>query len=240
MASADIQSRPSITGPSAGRVERRLGLPSGRAVVGGLLMALAAIGTFLAYTGAETDAGIDVLVATRALSPGQTIEAGDVEMVSVVLPDGVRGLFGAVDAAVGRDVLAPIGAGEFIQASATVPARDGEEALEVAIALPVQRAVGGLRAGERVDVFSTWTSDVTELIAVDARVLEVGGSSDDLLSGEQVVVRLGVHDFEQIEALVHAQAAGDITMVRAALGTDLADLGRRYRPLTSSAAEPRA
>ena len=213
------------------RVERRLGLPSGRAVVGGLLMALAAVGTFLAYADATADDTIDVLVATRDLAPGRTIRAGDVALVPVELPGEVRGLFGAVDAAVGRQLASPVEAGEFLLASATVVPLDGAESLEVAVSLPAGRAVGRLRSGERVDVFSTWDGDVTQLIAVDARVLEVSGSSDEGLGGsDTVTVRLAVADFSQIEALVHAQAAGDITMVRATIGTEVQDLGRQYRP----------
>jgi hypothetical protein len=37
-----------------------------------------------------------------------------------------------------------------------------------------------------------------------------------------------------VEALVHAQAAGDVTMIRAALGTAVEDVGREYRPLTAA------
>lgn len=213
------------------KVERRVGLPSGRAVVGGLLMALAAVGTFLAYADATADETIEVLVAARDLTPGQTIEAADVELVPVELPDEVRGLFGAVDAAVGRQLASPIEAGEFLLASATIVPLEGEETLEVAISVPAGRAVGRLRAGERVDVFSTWGSEVTQLIAVDARVVEVRGSSSEGLGGsDSVTVRLAVADFGQVEALVHAQAAGDITMVRATIGTEVEDLGREYRP----------
>ena len=212
------------------RVERRVGLPSGRAVIGGLLMAVAAAGTFLAYTDATADETIDVLIAARELRPGETIEARDVRLVGVDLPGDVRGLFGAVDAAVGRHVVAPVGAGEFLQASATVIGAGRAESLEIAIALPGNRAVGRLQAGERVDVFSTWDGSVTELVAVDARVLEITGGGALLSSGTQVVVRLALTDFAQVEALVHAQAAGDITMIRSAIGSEVEDVGREYRP----------
>ncbi len=210
-----------------------MGLPSGRAVIGGLLMALAAVGTFLAYSAATADETIDVLIATRALRTGETISADDVALVAVDLPDEVRGLFGSTEAAVGRQVVAPVDEGEFLPASATVTPVEGDEYLEVSVALPGNRAVGRLVPGERVDIFSTWGSDVTELIAVDARVLEVSGGGDNVISGsEQAVVRLALADFAQVEAVVHAQAAGDITMIRAALGTEVADVGREYRPLT--------
>ena len=227
--------------PTPRRVDRRVGLPSGRAVVGGLLMAIAAVGTFLAYADATADDTIEVLVASRDLAPGQTIRSSDVELVPVELPEGVRGLFGAVDAAVGRQLAASVDAGEFLLASATVVPVEGAERLEVALSVPTTRAVGGLRAGERVDVFSTWSSEVTQLVAVDARVLEVGGGAREGLGGsDTTVVRLALADFAQVEALVHAQAAGDITMVRATIGTEIEDVGREYRPRSGTSRSPDA
>lgn len=211
-----------------------MGLPSGRAVVGGLLMALAAVGTSLAYAGASADDRVDVLVAARALTPGEVIVDADVQLVAVDVPADVRGLFGAVDAAVGRQLVSPVAPGEFLLASATAPPSEGAETLELAVTVPASRAVGRLQPGERVDVFSTWRGEVTELIAVDARVLEVrGGGDSGFGSTEAVTVRLGVEDFGQVEALVHAQAAGDITMVRAAVGSEVDQLGRQYRARTA-------
>jgi len=225
----------------ARRVERRVGLPSGRAVVGGLLMALAAVGTFLAYADATADDSIDVLVARRDLTPGEVVRAGDVRLVPVELSGGVRGLFGAIDAAVGRQVTSPVAEGEFLLASATRPPVEGDEVLELSVSVPASRAVGRLQPGDRVDVFSTWSGEVTELVAVDARVLEVEGASSSGLGGsDSVVVRLALADFGQVEALVHAQAAGDITMVRAALGSEVEELGREYRPRTGGDAEGEA
>lgn len=218
------------TTDGATRVERRIGLPSGRAALGGLLMALAAIGVYLAHASATADDTIAVAIAARDLRPGETITAADLELVDVELPGPVRGLFGSVDAAVGRQVGSPVDRGEFLLASATVePTHD--EALELAITLPSHRAAGRLRPGDRVDVFSTWSSSTTELIAVDARVLEVRGAEASVIGGSDVVtVRLAVEDFAQVEALVHAQAAGDLTLVRATIGTERHDVGRRYQP----------
>ncbi len=218
-------------------VARRVGLPSGRAVIGGLLMAVAAVGTFLAYSTATADDRISVLIAARPLRVGDTVTAADVELVPVDLPGEVRGLFGDPEAAIGRQIVAAVDEGEFLQASATVDPIEGDESLEIAISLPGNRAVSGLSPGERVDIFSTWSGDVTELIAVDARVLESSGGDGTLLTGgEQVVIRLALADFAQVEAIVHAQAAGDITMIRSAIGTEAQDVGREYRPLVGSSA----
>ncbi len=232
---ATLRARPggfeSADDAPARRVQRRVGLPSGRAVAGGLLMALAAVGTFLAYTHATAEDTVEVLIATHDMRAGMLVTAADVERVPVQLPSEVRGLFGSVEAAVGRRIVAPVDAGEFLQASATIVPTTDDESLELAVAVPATRAVGHLVPGERVDVFSTWDGAVTELIAVDARVLEVSDGGGSLGGGELVTVRLAVSDFDQIEALVHAQAAGDITMIRAAIGTETQDVGRQYRPL---------
>ncbi len=201
-------------------------------------MAVAAVGTFLAYTNATADDRVEVLIATHDLRAGAIVTAADVEPVPVQLPGDVRGLFGSVQAAVGRRIIAPVDAGEFLQASATVVPTTGDETLELAVALPASRAVGRLAAGERVDVFSTWDGSVTELIAVDARVLEVSGGRGSLGGGDVVTVRLALSDFDQVEALVHAQAAGDITMIRAAIGTETQDVGRQYRPLDQLSSAP--
>ena len=61
---AQVRTPPSeSTAPPASRpLRRRRGLPSGRAVVGGFLVALAAVGVFAAYTSATPD----------LIDPGQT------------------------------------------------------------------------------------------------------------------------------------------------------------------------
>ena len=215
---------------AAGTVGHRVGLPSSRAVVGGLLVAVAACGTFLAYDGANRDDRIGVLVAARPLAIGETLAADDLELVLVDVPGSVRGLFGDVDAAIGRQVTASVAPGEFLLASATAPAIEADS-LELSVQLPSSRAVGRLRPGERVDAFATWSSTVTELIAVDARVLEVsGGTGGGSFGADFVTIRLALGDLAQVEAMVHAQAAGDLTLVRAAIGSEHGSIGRQFRP----------
>jgi flagella basal body P-ring formation protein FlgA len=77
------------------QVDRKIGLPSGRAVIGGLLMALAAVGTFVAYQAAAGDDRVEVLVAARDLRVGDVVSTNDVRVVAADLPAGARGLFGS-------------------------------------------------------------------------------------------------------------------------------------------------
>jgi hypothetical protein len=234
-AASPRDTRRTPTTPTTRSIERRIGLPSARAVVGGLLVAMAAVGTFVASSTDDTDGTVEVVVAQRDLRPGDLVAPGDLALVGVELPQGVGGLFGSLEAAAGRRMVAPVNTGEFLQSSATVEATSGDEHLEVTVSVPASRAPGRLRAGERVDVFSTWNASVTELVAVDARALEVTGSAG-LSGGELVRVRLGLGDLEQLEAIVHAHAAGDLTLVRAAIGSGTPEVGRRYRPLSGDIA----
>src|SRR5687767_6656963 len=71
-------------------VRRRRSLPSGRAVVGGFLVALAMVGTFAAYSASTAPPVTRYAVATRDLAPGDTIDAGALQLVAIDLPDGQR------------------------------------------------------------------------------------------------------------------------------------------------------
>src|SRR5205085_11204950 len=66
-------------GAGAGRrvVARRPALPGGRAVVGGFLVALAAVGGFAGWTRATADTRVRYLAASRDLPVGRRIGPGD-------------------------------------------------------------------------------------------------------------------------------------------------------------------
>lgn len=222
-------SRPSPS-PAARRVQRRPGLPNGRAVLGGLLMALAALGAFwLANAGDDADM-ISVVVADRDLRAGDVIDEADLRLVSVDVDGEVGGLFGSVDAAVGRVVLSPVDAGEFLVSSATTDSTDGHpDAFEMTVAVGREGLPGDLSPGETVDVFSTWNSGQTELIALQAEVVDVSHPDDGLIGGGDIHVRLRLADLEQTEATVHAHNAGTPTLVRSPAAAD-GEIGRRFTP----------
>lgn len=215
---------------SADRTVHRRTLPSGRAVVGGLLMAVAAFGTFAAQSSSSGDGRVGVLIAARQLDPGTLIQPGDVALARVTLDDSVRGLFGSVEAVLGRTTIASVGPGEFVLASAVA-----EEApvsgLEMELHLGVDRVSSAIGPGDTVDVFATWGGETTELIATGALVAVVSGADgSDPLVGEQRVVRLTVSTFGELEALVHAQVTGELTLVRSTGRSDDGHLGDGFRP----------
>ena len=139
-------------------IERHRGLPGGRAVLGGVLWRLAAVGVFVAYDQAGADPTDPIVVAAGAIRVGEVLEPGDLRTVDADLPaSAAAGTFDAVDGLVGRVALGPIAEGEVVQAGSVSDQRATAEVHEVAVSLPRgQIAVGRLKAGERVDVFVTY------------------------------------------------------------------------------------
>src|SRR4051794_12766271 len=93
------------TTDSAVVVSRRRALPNRRAVIGGLLVAIAAVGVFVAARGRDSRTQHRVAVAAHDVAAGATIRAADVDYPTLELSDAVAPqLFADDDAAavVGR------------------------------------------------------------------------------------------------------------------------------------------
>jgi Flp pilus assembly protein CpaB len=194
-------------------ISRHRGLPGGRAVLGGVLMAVAAVGVFVAYDQAGRRPSDPIVVATRAIRAGEVLEPSDLRAEEGELPDGALG-FASVDALVGHVALGPIGDGEVVQ-PASVTDDAGEAAHEVAITLPrSQIAVGRLKQGERVDVFVTY-DESTRSVVRGTPVVQIGDEDDgSLTSDRDITVVVAVPSGDAVAALVHALRTGDVTVVR--------------------------
>jgi Flp pilus assembly protein CpaB len=210
----------------ARRIERRHNLLGGRAVLGGLLITLAALGVFLTYLDASGDAGDAVLIAAADIHLGQVIASDDLRVVHGSLPATAQShVFSDRGAVVGRSALGPIRAGELVQAGAvsadTVPA-DGATH-EVALTLPrPQVAVGRLRQGDRVDIYVT-TDTGTSAVVQGVRVVQLNGGGDGSLTDDRAItVVVAVLDGPAVLSLVHAQRTGDVTIVRSTLAGPMA------------------
>src|SRR5438105_10629413 len=84
----------SVDGPSDARSpgtggSRRGALPSGRAVVGGFLVALAAVGIVTAVEAGSDGPGGRAVRLRHDVRAGSVLVAGDLEVVPVDVPDGV-------------------------------------------------------------------------------------------------------------------------------------------------------
>jgi Flp pilus assembly protein CpaB len=188
-------------------------------VVGGFLIALAAVVTFWAYSGANRSPRQWYVVAARALTPGQRIAANDVGVVALDLPDAaVRAqLFGTAQQLVGASVVAPISAGALIEASEVVGRAGAPGTSEISVSVDRSRAVGGtLKPGEFVDVLATLgqgASSSTLVVVPHVEVLSVAASGSD--SAAQIVI-LAAPDGTSAEGIADAAIATELTLVRSA------------------------
>lgn len=201
--------------PTPRVIRRRATLPGSRAVVGGLLMALAAIGVFVAYEDAARGPTDPVVITRHPIRVGEVLEAGDLRVVDADLPADADGAFSDVATVVGRVALGPIGGGEIVQAGSVTDEQAASPAHEVALTLPRdQVAVGRLKQGERVDVFVT-RDDRTTSVVRGVQVVQIGADGDASLTSErEVSLVVAAPTGEAAAALVHALRTGDVTVVR--------------------------
>ena len=198
------------------RIERPRRLPGGRAVVGGLLVALAGVGTLVAWQQASGTPDARYAVAARALRPGEALAAGDVRLVPVDLPRGVAGgAFRDADAVAGRVPLGPIAEGELVQVGALSEPGSAVPTAEVSFALARDRALDGrLASGDLVDVFVTVDAG-TSLVAERVQVVAVTDGGASFATGAELTVTLALTDPAVRDDLIQAVRAGEVTLVRA-------------------------
>jgi hypothetical protein len=188
-------------------------------LVAGLLAMVVCAGAFaLVYVGA--DARVQVLAAARPLAAGQTVTAGDLQVVRIV-PDAGMALLPASGASqvIGRSVGVPVAAGTLLSESQLGPVAWPPAGQAVA-ALPVKpgRLPAGLAAGSRVLVVTVAADPVAQSgpagqpppsAPVPATVMAVAEGGDS--TGTAVVTLLLAH----ADAVAVAGAAGDLALVLA-------------------------
>lgn len=193
-------------------------LPTGRAVVGAVLVATAAAAVLITHRAASQPPTTRFVVVTREVPAGQVVDAADLGTVAAELPADVAAV-AAEDAErlVGRvartrlepmDLLRP---GDLHEAGRfTTP-----DSTEVAIELPAAAAlVDTVEVGDLVDVLSTDPNgEGTTTVARGVRISGVQGADDDGIGASGTVrVRLGVDDGALAEALVDAAVRTDLTL----------------------------
>ena len=216
-------------------VSRRSALPTGRAVVGGFLVALAALGTFAAYLSATSGPTTSYVVARRDLPIGTRLTADDLTALPMELPDVVArdAAFATEGPLVGATTVGPVRRGELVQAGDVVKKRSGAGELEVSFELESARALAGtLRPGERVDVLATFGAGgdtYTVTVVRQARVLETSRDRSGIAGGDAEVISVAVSSSEEAMALTHAINAGKVTLVRATGSTVSGEVGTTYQ-----------
>ena len=236
--------RPSLTASTGGRgpaatggrtLTRRSPLPTGRAVVGGFLVALAALGIFAAYSSAAAGPTTTYVVARRDIPIGTRLSADDLTSLPMDLPEVVasEAAFSSEAPLVGATTIGPIRRGELLQAGDVVKKRSAAGELEVSFEIASSRALAGtLRPGERVDVLATFGAGAetyTVTVVRQARVLETGPQRGGVVDGDTDVISLALPTADDAMALTHAVNAGKVTLVRSTGATVGAEVGKPYR-----------
>jgi Flp pilus assembly protein CpaB len=198
------------------RSKRRL--PSGRAVLGGLLITLSILGVLLASRMGDDATFHDVVVAREDLAPGTVLEAQHVAEIRLRLDESADWVFSDLDDVLGSVLLGPVGRLEFVQRAniAEVPAGSAASGLaEVSIAIEPSRAPRNITPGEVVSILATFDDvepAVTELVADRVVVLSFTDGEADF-STTDTVLRLGVSDGQLASDIVTAAQTGEISVV---------------------------
>ena len=226
---------PGAPDPSAGRagparsIRRRRAVPSSRAVVGALLITLAAVGTFAISQRGGGETGTRYVVVTKALAPGARIDAESVATRLLDLDAEVAAqAFQDVQQVVGSVALGPMNAGQLVQrAEVAAPTKaGGAVVLGHELTFPVERdrVPENLRRGERVAVLATYgTGNDARTTTTAQHAIVVGFESGGDAIGTKRSARLTVlvGDPSMVIETAHASQAADITIVR----TTQADVG---------------
>lgn len=207
-----------VGAPQPRQVRRRRSLPGSRAVVGGFLVASAALGTFGAYTSANAGPEDHYVVLTRDVDAGARIAPGDLALVAAELPESQRRtVLTDLTVATGAIAVGPLAAGQLLAGSDVVKLDGVVGRAQLSIPVEPARANNGeLRRGELVDVIATATSAgsaTTSTIARDAVVVRVFSGEQSLGSSTSVVVTLSLGAGE-LEAVADAGASATVTIAR--------------------------
>ncbi len=213
--------------PRSGRVGRarslgrRPSLPTGRAAIGGVLITLAALGSFVAATSANTGPTASIVVSDRPLTAGDRIDAADLHVIAVDLPDDALATFFDTTSSVGgATVLAAVDAHQPVpRASVSTATADARPpAHDLSFSLERDRALNGrLRPGERIDLVATFGSGAeasTEIVTQDVEVIEIDRGSGSSGSSAKVALTVSLPDEATVLRTTHAIAVAQVTIVR--------------------------
>jgi Flp pilus assembly protein CpaB len=197
-------------------------LPSGRAVLGGLLVVLAGVGVYAAHEQATASPDTKWLVATRAIAPGATITPADLGLATMRLGPAEGRAFAQPADVIGRVALDRVDEGEILQRSDISTRRRVDPsraaARRLTLALPSGRALNGaLAPGQYVDLLSTGdTAGSTTVVARDALVTAVDQrGTDGIGTNDAIAVSVVVADEATAAVVVDANETGKVTVTAA-------------------------
>jgi SAF domain len=198
---------------------RHRALPAGRAVIGGFLVAVAAVVVFAAALTRSSSPGQSWLVASRPLAAGTVLGPGDLTTATMRLPGSTATLaFRQASAIEGRSLAVALQSGELIQGSMLVAPNEAPALRPVSVAVnPVSLA--NLSPGQLVDVLASQGSGTDTTVTVVARgatLIDMVTSGSALLApGGTGQVTIGVGSLAEVEAVIEASQSGTVSLVAA-------------------------
>jgi Flp pilus assembly protein CpaB len=198
-------------------VARRPNVLNGRALVGALLVAVAAVVVFSAWLGSTGGSGHPVVIVNQPLAAGTTLSSGDLGTARVRLPAATSAhTFSNPSLLVGRILSAPLAPDELVQSSDLVATGQNPPLRPVAVTVDSSDA-SALAVGDLVDVLvtgGTTASSPTQVVLRGARVLSVANPTAALAGADTgTVVTVGVATLGQVTAVVHAERTGTLNVV---------------------------
>jgi hypothetical protein len=200
-------------------ISRRRSLGGSRALVGGLLVAAAAVGLYSAYTHTEGGPADPYVVARHAMAAGARLTEADLTTAPMDLPPSVgERAFRDPRALAGATLITPVATGELIQASAVVAKPSAPTARELTFSIERDALPPTLEHGERIDVLATMGTGEgasTSMVADDLLLVGLDAASGRLGERSSVSLTVALDDPADALALAHALSLGRLTVVRA-------------------------
>ena len=213
--------------PLAGETRRTPALPSGRALVGGLLVTGAAVAAFLVASRAPAGPDTSYVVLTRAVDAGQALTADDLDLVPLDLGDRLAAMaLTSPRVADGAVPLRDLRPGELLLDHDLIGALGigGASPIdihELTIPVPVDRSPADLVPGDRVTVDATVgpaDQERTVVSVEDATVLDF--VHDDGLGSRAATLTLAIDDPHLVIDVADLTHTGTVTVVRTTRALD--------------------
>ncbi len=202
-------------------ISRKVGLPTGRAVVGALLVTVSVVGLFAAFRQSQADTGSEYVVVARTVAAGSIIEAADLSIAILDLGDLAPRTYTSIDQALGTVAIQTLTTGQLLQEDSVLTGAAQPGGTEISFAIDRSRALNGLiKPGEVVDVVATIDEggqSCSTVVAANARVVSVRGANSEALavSSRDLTITLSLDDDPSILGLIFAVDEAKVTLARA-------------------------
>ena len=205
-------------------ISPRRSLPSGRAVIGAVLITVAAVGAFaLARVGSD-EPSTRFLVVVRPVKAGDTVSTADLDLVPIDLPARVAATALGPASLTEATALRDLRPGELLTDADLLPSGGAPPSVhELTIPVANSRVDSAIVSGDRVTILATIRtvdSNRTVVAVEDVEVLRWSDGDDGIGGSPSGVLTLALDRPEEVLALTHLLGQGDTTVVRTTRAVD--------------------